>query len=307
MKKILSLILLIIFSFTISSCSIKKYNLTYHYNNGELPTTIKVAKYLDEMPTPEKEKYIFEGWYLEESFETKFEIENKITSDFSLYAKYILDENLLTEDIKQKYISSLVYIQSNTFKEDSIIVDEQSVGSGIIIKKDGLKYYLLTNNHILLSNENAIHYCFAHDNHQHIATLVAQDPKYDLALLTFESNHDYHVINIAKENPNIGDNVISLGNPNYEKNIITFGETLEYALVPTSTFDPTKSNVEFDTVKHSSEIGNGSSGGPLLNINYELIGINYASAYGAKTGKFLYGFAIPQEKIYEFLFIYFKL
>ena len=65
-----------------------------------------------------------------------------------------------------------------------------------------------------------------------------------------------------------------------------------------------KSNVTFDVIKHTAFINNGSSGGGLLNYNQELIGINFASSVNSTTEEFVTGYAIPIEKVREFLDIY---
>ena len=60
------------------------------------------------------------------------------------------------------------------------------------------------------------------------------------------------------------------------------------------------SNVKFEVYRHDAPINSGSSGGAILDYNYNIIGINYASSTDA-NGKFLNAFAVPIEKVKEFL------
>jgi len=304
----MSFIMLIALLLTTSSCNIKKYYVTYVFNNGEANQIEKVGKYLEDIPSPEKQKYIFEGWYLDEELSTPFDITKRLTGDITLYAKYDIDKDYFVEYINNNILSSFLTVSSFIFESpDSAFVSTNSRASGVIIKKTGNKYYFLTNKHTLLFLPDVHYQCISLIGKSYTCELVSYDAKYDLALLTFETADELAYINIAKANPSINDDVIAIGNPNNQKQVITFGNVTDYTIVPTTSFNTDDSNIDFETIKHTAEIAKGSSGGPLLNTSLELVGINYATGTGATTGKFISGHAIPQEKIYEFLFKYFKL
>ena len=59
-------------------------------------------------------------------------------------------------------------------------------------------------------------------------------------------------------------------------------------------------NVTFTVLEHNAETNGGSSGGAILNIDLELIGIHYAGSRDS-SGNFVRGYAIPIDKIHEFL------
>ena len=81
MRKIMSFIMLIALLLTTSACNIKKYYVTYVFNNGEANQIEKVGKYLEDIPSPEKQKYIFEGWYLDEELSTPFDITKRKSTE----------------------------------------------------------------------------------------------------------------------------------------------------------------------------------------------------------------------------------
>jgi S1-C subfamily serine protease len=138
---------------------------------------------------------------------------------------------------------------------------------------------------------------------------VACDPNYDLAVLKFtieqtETSKSYIPLALATSNLSINDKVIALGQPKGQKNTITLGNINGFAN-PTITVDPNvaMSNVEFSVYRHNAPIAGGSSGGALIDYNYKIVGINYASSADS-SGNYLYTFAIPIEKVKEFLTLY---
>ena len=88
-----------------------------------------------------------------------------------------------------------------------------------------------------------------------------------------------------------------MGNPSSIKNVISEGKIDCFGYV---SLDSTKSNIEFEVIVHSAAIAGGSSGGALLDSNNEIIGITFAGVFD-RDGIFITGYAIPSEKIIEFL------
>ena len=189
----------------------------------------------------------------------------------------------------------------------------RSQGSGIIYKRitSGTiynryyTYYLLTNNHVIYkdtANYNTFAYTVTDKNNvEYQAEVVAYNPNYDLAVVKFTSETVYEPLALASTNSKAGDKVIALGQPKGQKNAITFGEILGLA-TPTITVDPNTemSNVKFEVYRHNAPINSGSSGGALINYNYEIVGLNYASSTDA-NGNYVSSFAVPVLKIKEFL------
>lgn len=189
----------------------------------------------------------------------------------------------------------------------------RSQGSGILYKRitSGTiynryyTYYLLTNNHVIYkdtANYNTFAYTVTDKNNvEYQAEVVAYNPNYDLAVVKFTSETVYEPLALASTNSKAGDKVIALGQPKGQKNAITFGEILGLA-TPTITVDPNTemSNVKFEVYRHNAPINSGSSGGALINYNYEIVGLNYASSTDA-NGNYVSSFAVPVLKIKEFL------
>ena len=177
-------------------------------------------------------------------------------------------------------------------------------GSGVIYKGNGLSYYALTNNHVVYEG-------FSYsvmDAYGEIwnAKLEGYDASYDLAVVSFrpQTEKEYYVPKINETDPSVGDVVISIGNPQGVMNAITFGTVSKYlaieALDKDSMLDDEGSNVEFEVIKHNAPIDSGSSGGALLDQNYNICGINFASGRG-ENSQFISGYAVQPTKILEFL------
>ena len=122
---------------------------------------------------------------------------------------------------------------------------------------------------------------------------------YDLACLYFKpSSTNVKNLSIVSNNPVSNDDVISLGAPKSQSNSITYGNIYDYRKVTLSETSKALSNVTFEVIYHNAFINNGSSGGPLLDANLSVVGVNYA---GNSSG---IGYAIPAEKVKEFLKYY---
>jgi S1-C subfamily serine protease len=187
-----------------------------------------------------------------------------------------------------------------------------SQGSGVVFKKeigegDKNTYYLLTNNHVVYKRENLYSKFdyLVQDCYGNIvdAIVVASNPNHDLAVMKFKSEKEYTVLPFASEDPEINDTIISIGGPLGVINAVTIGKIESYVNVvfedDNGVKDTNISNVTYKVLKHTSYINNGSSGGALINRNYELCGINYAAGVGAENP--VCGYAIQISKVKEFL------
>ena len=129
---------------------------------------------------------------------------------------------------------------------------------------------------------------------------AAVDPDYDLAcLIVFIDNSEeceVEALSFAQENPSVADDVILLGTPDGQTNSILYGNVLEYKRVVLSNTSSYESNVTFNVICTNARLSGGSSGGPLLDANLNVIGVHYAG-----NSLYQYGYAIPLEKIIEFL------
>lgn len=281
----------------------KEYIINYYLNDGTLYTQ-KTYNYGDSVTytyQPSKENYLSDGWFTQNN--EKIDYGYIITKNLDVYAKYSVDYVGLMNYVQKEIISANVKIITesyNTFlgMTTSSVVSQ---GSGIIFANAHGNYYVLTNCHVAAKREgfNKVKYTIIdYKGREHRARLFnsAIDPNYDLAVLIFENTVDLHVISMTNTNPKIGDEVISLGQPKGQNNTITFGKIWKYQKVYFETPNP-YSTTNFLSIFHSAPTQGGSSGGALLNLDFKLIGINFA---GPKDGD-SYGVAVPIEKVWEFL------
>jgi len=155
-------------------------------------------------------------------------------------------------------------------------------GSGVIIHRDG---YLLTNSHCFRHDGRRRATC--HDGQKRDVVLVADDPEHDLALARIVDGGPFTPIRVGRSHDlMVGEPVVTMGNP--------FGMGLTLSLGIISALNR---NTNTDYAKLSGMImteaaaNPGTSGGPLLNVRGELIGI----ITSRKTEGDNLGFAVPVD------------
>ncbi len=166
------------------------------------------------------------------------------------------------------------------------------LGSGVIISEDG---YIVTNNHVIEQAERLE--VTLNDNRNFNATVIGADPTTDLALIKIEAD-DLHVIPMGNsEDLHIGEWVLAVGNPLGLTSTVTsgivsakgrnLGELENQRGNQRSQQHGIESYIQTDAALNA-----GNSGGALVNLKGELVGINAAlySPSGQYTG---YSFAIP--------------
>ena len=156
-----------------------------------------------------------------------------------------------------------------------------SLGSGFIIDKDG---YILTNNHMVESAEEIK--VILSDKREFKAEIIGRDSKTDLALVKIEGAKDLEPLPLGDSDKiEVGDWVVAIGNPYGLENTVTAGiVSAKYRQIGTSSYD--------NYLQTDASINRGNSGGPLMNTQGEVIGIN--SAIYSQTGDSIgIGFAVP--------------
>jgi serine protease Do len=162
-------------------------------------------------------------------------------------------------------------------------------GSGFVISPDG---YILTNNHVVENASNVkVHYG-ADENgqggHTLEAKIVGRDAATDIALLKIDVEQPMPYINLGdSDHIRKGDWAIAVGNPFQFENTLTVG-VISARGRSLGLSDATRSFENF--IQTDAAINFGNSGGPLLNINGEVVGINTAIRGGGAQGL---GFATP--------------
>jgi serine protease Do len=158
-----------------------------------------------------------------------------------------------------------------------------SLGSGFVIDPSG---YIVTNNHVISGAEEiTVHF---HDDTELKAKLVGTDEKTDLALLKVESPKPIAALNWGDSDAlRIGDWVLAIGNPFGLGGTVTAGiVSARNRVLDQGAYD--------DYIQTDASINRGNSGGPLFNMNGEVIGVNtLIYSNGNNGGSVGIGFAIP--------------
>jgi len=168
-----------------------------------------------------------------------------------------------------------------------------SQGSGFIVSEDG---YIATNRHVL---EEANHFKVTlHNGLQYAAHLVESDPRNDLAVLKIEAEGLTPVTWGKSRDVKVGQWTVAVGNPfglanKVGRPSVTFGTVSSLGRNMTSRL-ANDTNIQYygNLIETSSTINPGSSGGPLFNIDGEMIGIVTAIETGSGVSEGA-GFAIP--------------
>lgn len=296
----------------------EKLNVTFVFNNNMPNKTVKVKKgtTVQTPPDPTKANYIFTGWYLDESFYEKYDFSSAVTEDITLYASYDLDAATITNTISKKTMQSIVKIYNKSYNTFLGIETSSftSLGSGFCFHVQNGHYYILTNCHVAIKDSSYSHQKFTIEDYlgntytgylynnptKNIDAIAAS---YDLACLYFESSSTNVRALSFDYDPKISDDVVSLGSPNGQSNFIAFGKVDAYKVVRLTNANEAESNVKFEVIQHTAWIDHGSSGGPLLNADLQVIGVNYASNDKTHSTTSV-SFAIPASRVSDFLRYY---
>ena len=165
-------------------------------------------------------------------------------------------------------------------------------GSGVIVSSDG---YIITNNHVI---ENATQIeITTNDNKSYDAELIGTDKNSDIAVLKINGESRFPYIRFAdSDQTKIGEWVLAVGNPFNLTSTVTAG-IISAKSRDLNDYD--SKNQSF--IQTDAAVNSGNSGGALVNINGDLIGINTA-IQSTNAGFIGYSFAVPSNiarKIYE--------
>jgi serine protease Do len=162
----------------------------------------------------------------------------------------------------------------------------RSSGSGVIISDDG---YIATNNHVIEDATNLE--VVLNNNQRFFAKVVGRDPSTDLALLKVKSRNLPFVRYGNSDSVTPGEWVLAIGNPFDLTSTVTAGIVSAMARNIHILQDRNQLQVE-SFIQTDAAVNPGNSGGALVNLKGELIGIN--SAIATSTGSYAgYSFAIP--------------
>ena len=167
---------------------------------------------------------------------------------------------------------------------------QQGLGSGVIVRRSGKTLYVLTNNHVVGSaSEISVK---LNDERTFTGKLVGKDERKDIALVSFESDDMNIPVAILGDSDKVerGDICFAMGTP------LGYGSSVTQGIISATGRSGSGVNNISDFIQTDAAINQGNSGGPLINIYGEIIGINtwIASQSGGSQGL---GFAIPINNV----------
>ena len=185
------------------------------------------------------------------------------------------------EKLTPSVVNISSFSQSETENGEGNTPLSESLGSGFIIDGNG---YIITNNHVVDKAESIS--ITLSDNTKTEARVIGKDPKTDLALIKIETKRPLNAVKFGDSDKiRVGDWVLAIGNP------FGLGSSVTAGIVSAKSRD-IESGPYDSFIQTDASINQGNSGGPMFNLQGEVIGISSAifSTTGASQGV---GFAIP--------------
>ena len=220
----------------------------------------------------------------------------------------------IAEDTK----NSVIGIVSENNNESQI--SHNGLGSAVIFKKDGNKYYALTALHVIEKESNYKVFTintkfsgktikadenvsFEIPDEEYYKSLLDAKIEYtseinDLAIISFVDEEELKVIELETDNPKKGSRVIAIGHTESNRYNVTYGyitSALKEVKLTTKGTNMSKTDKVF---KHNAYLNYGNSGGALINENGKLVGINIGGTFN-KFGYFDEGYMLPLTIIKE--------
>ena len=157
-----------------------------------------------------------------------------------------------------------------------------ALGSGFIIDEKGI---VITNNHVIQGADDIL--VRVKGDKEYEATILGKDPLSDIAVLQIKSNDKFLPVKFGNsDQARIGDWVIAIGNP------FGLGGTVTAGIISARNRNIGMSRYE-DFIQTDASINQGNSGGPLFNMDGDVIGIN--TAIIGQSGSIGIGFSIPSN------------
>ena len=258
--------------------------------------------------------FIFNSFNVSKENNYKVSYENEIVPQYSLNKisnQRSVNPSSSLPDLTfaaSKSIDAVVHVKNTTIVEDNdswalqFFYGDDSrkkvgTGSGVIISPDG---YIVTNYHVIENSSEVI--VRTNDNKEYEAVIIGFDEIYDIAVLKIDSDKRLNYLFFGDSDSTlIGEWVLAVGNPYNLNSTVTAG-IISSKSRDLNEYD--QKNQSF--IQTDAAVNFGNSGGALVNIEGELIGIN--TLIQSMTGGYVgYSFAVPSNtvrKIFEDLLEY---
>jgi len=168
--------------------------------------------------------------------------------------------------------------------------ESKGLGSGVIVRKTGNTFYVLTNNHVAgTATKISVK---LNDGREFQGKLVGSDSRIDIALVSFEAKDNSIPVAVLGDSDKVqpGDICMAFGAP------LGYSQSVTQGIVSAVGRNESQMSAISDYIQTDAAINQGNSGGPLVNIYGEVIGINtwIASQSGGSIG---IGFSIPINNV----------
>jgi len=279
---------------------------------------------LPEFNIKKRERKPFKGWFLIGAFllgalggaSTSYVFYLKIKQEVAdagvpiIHSEKIIEKEYIPQTTQEQKIIDIVKenspsvvsvvaykdvpVYEQTYQQDFFFIipkleqkgtERQQVGAGtgFIVSSDGL---ILTNKHVV-SDKEAEYVVIMTDNKEYNAKVLARDPVQDLAIMKIEGGNNFKPLKLGSvDDIQIGQTVIAIGNAlGRFQNTVSVGviSGLGRTIVATGP-DFATERLE-DIIQTDTAINRGNSGGPLINLKGEVVGINTAvSTEGENIG-----------------------
>lgn len=230
------------------------------------------------------------GYYLLNNEDTGFTQEtiNKVTQEYT----FSTVENPVVA-ISEKVGPSVVGVKVTYTSQNmwGIFSESEGEGSGIVYSEDG---YIVTNYHVIedaIGKDTSKVYVLFPNDESVEATIVGYDSVTDMAVLKVEKTELTPAEFGNSDEISVGELAVAIGNPLGEE----FAGTVTVGYISATNRKMITDGTTYNLIQTDAAINSGNSGGPLVNSNGKVIGINTAKI--ASTGVEGMGFAIPSNDI----------
>ena len=286
---------------------------------------------LPEFNIKKRERKPFKGWFLIGAFlfgalggaSTSYVFYLKIKQEVAdagvpiIHSEKIIEKEYIPQTTQEQKIIDIVKenspsvvsvvaykdvpVYEQTYQQDFFFIipkleqkgtERQQVGAGtgFIVSSDGL---ILTNKHVV-SDKDAEYVVIMTDNKEYNAKVLARDPVQDLAIMKIEGGNSFKPLKLGSvDDIQIGQTVIAIGNAlGRFQNTVSVGVISGLGRTIVATGPDFATEKLEDIIQTDTAINRGNSGGPLINLKGEVVGINTAVSTEGEN----IGFAISIDK-----------
>ena len=249
-----------------------------------------------------KDNFITKEQYAAMNIQSTSDTINNMTSQNNNSGNNGSTTGLSVADIAEAVMPSVVAITSKTVSQNKNpfygygSYQIEGAGSGIIVGKNETELLIVTNNHVV-ADTTSLTVSFTNDVTIEKAYVKGTSSKNDIAVVAIPlddiDDKTLGYIKIAtlgdSDAMRVGDGVIAIGNA------LGYGQSVTVGYVSAKDREITTEDATLNVIQIDAAINGGNSGGALLNMNGEVIGINVAksSASGSETSVEGMGYAIP--------------